>query len=70
MATIFRTVRLRITEVTSNYQMLLTDDIIVANASSEDLTVTLPSVVAAKGKLFRVKRFNDAGGNVIIIGIP
>lgn len=70
MATIFRTVRLRITEVTSNYQVLLTDDVIVADASSGELTVTLPSVLAAKGRKFDIKRVNDVGGDVVIIGIP
>lgn len=69
MATIFRTVRFRITEVTANYQVLLTDNVIVADASSGDLTVTLPSVLAAKGLKFDVKRINDDGGDVRIIGL-
>ena len=48
----------------------MTDDVILADATSGALTVTMPSVVAAKGQLFRVKRINGNANDVTIVGIP
>ena len=41
---------------TSNYTLLTSDSIILADTTSGDLTLTLPSVVSASGRTFTVKR--------------
>lgn len=51
---------------TSNYTLLTTDDAITVDATSGNVTITLPAASSVPGKLYRVKRI-DASGNTVTI---
>jgi hypothetical protein len=52
--------------ITANYTINNTDYAILANAFSGPITVTLPTAVGSKGKMYWVKRIN-AGGNTVTV---
>lgn len=45
---------------TANYSVLLTDRVIVCNASGA-ITITLPTAVGISGRMFDIKRINSSG---------
>ena len=51
----------------SNYTALATDEIIIGDASSGVITITLPTAIGILGRTYTVKRKN-AGSNVVIVG--
>jgi len=64
--TLIRAARLAVRTVTSNYTVVATDDIILADATSGSFTVTLPSVSGNKGRPIFIKRINS-GVNLVSI---
>lgn len=52
--------------VTSAYQILVTDGVVLANATSAGFTVTLPSAASVAKQTFFVKKI-DATGNIVTI---
>jgi hypothetical protein len=48
-----------ITHTATNYQMLVTDGLVVSNASANSITVTLPAAASVEGKEFKIKSLAD-----------
>ena len=57
------------TTQTGNLIMTVTDNLILADATAGVITMTLPSVVAADGNIFRIKKI-DASANAVIVDTP
>lgn len=53
-------------EVTSDYSLKPGDDVIGADATSGQITVTLPPAASVRGKQYVVKRLNDGVNSVIV----
>lgn len=51
---------------TSNYNALATDETILVDATSNAVTVTLPSAALSLGKKFNIKKIDTSDNNVII----
>ncbi|RTY84645.1 hypothetical protein EKM05_14185 [Flavobacterium sp. GSP27] len=51
---------------TSSYDALTTDETILVDATSNAVTVTLPSAVLSLGKKFNIKKIDTSNNNVII----
>ena len=47
--------------------MLTSDEIILANATSASITITLPKAVGLTGQTYTIKRINS-GGNDVTVG--
>jgi hypothetical protein len=58
---------LAIASKTSNYTALDSDEIIIANATSGAITITLPTAVGTDGRTYTIKRINS-GSNVVTVG--
>ncbi|MCI5059298.1 MAG: hypothetical protein MRY83_24505, partial [Flavobacteriales bacterium] len=56
------------TSVAANYTALTTDEVIFVDASSGDVTITLPTASGNTGKKYRIKKFEASANNVIIDG--
>lgn len=54
--------------ISSGYTALLTDQVILADATSGSLTVTLPLLSTAKNKVFHIKKIDSTGNTVTIDG--
>jgi len=46
--------------------LLLTENVILSNASGGDLTITLPSAASSNGKLYNIKKIDASANNVVI----
>lgn len=60
--------RKSITTVTGNYTILADDDILLINATGGDITVTLPTAVGIKGKVYTTKRIDNSANTVTVDG--
>ena len=47
------------TDITSDYTVLVSDEIVLVDAQSGDLTITLPSVASAANKIITIKRVDN-----------
>jgi len=57
------------TPITSaTYTVLLADHIVLADATSNAITLTMPSAASMIGRVVRVKAISVAGGNITIDG--
>jgi hypothetical protein len=59
---------LAVTQTSINYNALLTDDVILVDASSGTVTVTLPAASGNAGKVYQIKKIDSSGNTVIIDG--
>ena len=51
---------------TSAYTVLISDEIIVGDATSSAFTITLPTAVGVTGQTYTIKRINTVGNNVTV----
>jgi hypothetical protein len=58
---------LAIASKTAAYTALISDEIIIADASSAAFTITLPTAVGKTGQTYTIKRIN-AGANAVTVG--
>jgi hypothetical protein len=56
------------TSVTGNYTVLADDDILLIDATAGNITVTLPTAVGIKGKVYTTKRIDNSSNTVTIDG--
>ncbi len=54
------TVTLAVTTETANYTVLITDDLVICDTSSNNVTITLPTAVGNTGKQFYIKKISSA----------
>ncbi len=59
-------VNLKVITITSNYTALPLDDLILCNASSRNITVTLPTAVGRSGKRYYIKKIDTSTHTVTI----
>lgn len=57
-----------VTSVTIDYAALLTDDVILVDASTGDVIVTLPAAADQIGKQYRIKKVDSSANTVTIDG--
>jgi len=55
-----------VTSVSTNYTILSIDDLILVDASSGDVTISLPSAVSNPGKEFDIKKIDSSENEVIL----
>lgn len=60
--------RLRVVSVSATYTAKIDDCLILADATSGAVTVTLPSAINSAGAVLRVKRLNSGANSVTISG--
>lgn len=58
---------LAVNSESANYVVLNTDDLVVGDTSSGNITFTLPACSSNSGKVFHFKKIADNGGNLITI---
>ena len=56
----------KIESKSGNYQLLNSDDVILANAAADNIMIELTSASATKGKIFRIKKMDTSLNEVII----
>ena len=57
---------LALTSKTANYTVLISDEIIICDATSAPITITLPTAVGKTGQTYTIKRINGGFNNVTI----
>lgn len=60
------TIGLRVTIITDDYTASLSDDVILCDATTSPLTITLPGADSRKGKSFTIKKV-DSSGNAVTV---
>ena len=58
--------QINVLKITTDYTALSSDIFIYAEASSADITVTLPSAVGLDGKVYRIKKIDNTGYSIIV----
>jgi hypothetical protein len=59
---------LTVTQVSTNYTALVTDDVILVNATGGTVTVTLPPASGNSGKVYQIKKIDSSSNTVVIDG--
>jgi hypothetical protein len=57
---------LSLTTKTANYTPLISDEIIICDATSSPITITLPTAVGKTGQTYTIKRINGGLNNITI----
>lgn len=52
--------------ISADYTLDYTDDVLIVDATSGDVTLTLPSAVNSSGKSFCFKKIDNSGNKIII----
>ena len=59
-------INLNVTSVSTTYNILITDDLILCDASSGSFTVTLPTAIGNSGKQIFIKKIDSTNGIVTV----